>query len=362
MIEQRGAETKVPTLSSGGASPSGKYPKDPRHHRATYGVAYPTAEAKFKTKADLGRFTFDDGQRGKLDEKKVYWELSGATISDVVFRACNFHTTHGLKASEVSSLTFESCDFNSCFLGFVLFRRTTFRGCTFSRCEMSRTEFEDCTFENCTFQTCTPWDTVLQRTLIDPSCLLDGFEVPVENLRELVQNERRRIEERYLRSRVDLAEQLLRSNEERRNTRYSDRSLFQSRRAALAFRGHEHKSIPWLRRIRDWPAFALSTIYLHLTLGGTSLKRLFGLAVAICLGIAVLLASGAFNVTVRGIPAASLSFSECLSAAGSLFFAFGYTNISATGGPANAVITVPPLFGMAWSAVVLAVIVRRAYR
>jgi hypothetical protein len=53
---------------------------------------------------------------------------------------------------------------------------------------------------------------------------------------------------------------------------------------------------------------------------------------------------------------------ECLSAAESLFFAFGYTNLSANGGWANAAITIPPLLGMAWSAVVLAVIVRRAYR
>jgi parallel beta helix pectate lyase-like protein/pentapeptide repeat protein len=362
MEDQLVVATTAPAPSAGDASPSVKFKKDPRHHRATYGVTYPTAETKFKTKADLGRFSLEDGERPKLDEKKVYWELSGVTITNVVFRGCNFHTTHGLKASEVSSLTFERCAFNSCFFGFVLFRRTTFRGCTFNRCEMGRTEFEDCTFENCTFTNCTPWDAILLRTLLDPQCLLDGFDVPVESLRELVESERCKIEERHLRSRAALAEQLLRSNEERRNTLYSDRALFQNRRAALKLRRHEHKSKSWFRRIQGLPGIVLSAAYLHLTLGGTSLKRLFAIAAVTCLASTALLTSGAFATAVRGTSASSLSFAECLSAAISLFFAFGYTNISASGGAGNAAITVPPLLGMAWSAVVLAVIVRRAYR
>ena len=362
MADQPIVATTSPDSAAGGPNPSGKHRKDPRHHRATYGVTYPTAETKFRAKADLGRFSLDDGERPKLDEKKVYWELSGATITNVVFRGCNFHTTHGLKASEVSSLTFEKCDFNSCFLGFVLFRRTTFRGCTFNRCEMGRTEFDDCTFENCTFTNCTPWDAILQRTLIDPPCLLDGFEVPVENLRELVEGERRKIQERHLRSRAALAEQLLRSNEERRNTLYCDRALFQNRRAALKLRRHENSSKRWFSWLLGLPGIALSATYLHLTLGGTSLKRLFGVAAVMCIGIAALLTSGAFAIAVRGTPASSLSFTECLPAAISLFFAFGYENLSSTGRSGNAAIVIPPLLGMAWSAIVLAVIVRRAYR
>jgi hypothetical protein len=341
---------------------SGKFPKDPRHHRATYGIAYPSSVAKFDTKADLGRLAFEDGERGKLEAKKVYWTLSGATITDVVFRECNFHTEHGRAASVISSLTFEKCDFTSCFFGFVLFRRTTFRGCNFSRCEMSRTEFDECTFENCTFNFCTPWDAVLQRTLIDPPALLRGFDVPAENLLVLIEGKRQEIEERRLRSRVALAEQILRSNEERRHAIYCDRALYESRKAALSWRSRERKSRSRWQRARDLPGFMLSLAYLHLTLGGTSLKRLSAVASLICVGIAVLLASGAFDITVRQAPAGKLSFLECLSAAGSLFFAFGYTNLAAEGGLGNVIITIPPLLGMAWSAIVLAVIVRRAYR
>ncbi|MBA2539978.1 MAG: pentapeptide repeat-containing protein [Deltaproteobacteria bacterium] len=352
-----------PTADSANAeSPSGKFPKDPRHHRATYGIAYPTADTKFETKADLARLSFEDGERGKLDAKKVYWRLSGATITDVVFRECNFHTTHGREASVISSLTFEKCDFTSCFLGFVVFRRTTFRGCIFSRCEMSRTEFEECTFENCTFHYCTPWDAVLQRTLIDPPALLSGFDVPTENLRVLVEDKRKGIEERRLRARVALAEQILRSNEERRNAIYCDRALYESRRAALKWRSHERRSKSRWQRVRDLPGFLLSFAYLHLTLGGTSLKRLFAVAALICLGITAVLVSGACGITVRETPAGAMSFLECLSAAGSLFFAFGYTNLAAPGDLGSVIITIPPMLGMAWSAIVLAVIVRRAYR
>ena len=362
MDEKQAIEPATTASSSGEVGPVVKFKKDPRHHRATYGVAYPTAETTFKTKADLGRFSSDDGERPKLDEKKVYWELSGATITNVVFRNCNFHTTHGLRASEVLSLTFEKCDFNSCFLGFVLFRRTTFRSCAFNRCEMGRTEFEDCTFEGCTFTNCTPWEAILQRTLLEPKCLLDGFEIPTENLGELVGTERGKVEERHLRACAALAEQLLRSNEERRNTIYSDRALFQNRRAALRLRRHEQKSKSWFRRALALPGIMLSAAYLHFTLGGTSLKRMFGIATLICVALAAVLASGAFAIAIRGTSAASISLAECMSAAVSLFFAFGYTNFSTSGNAANAVITVPPLLGMAWSAVVLAVIVRRAYR
>jgi Pentapeptide repeats (9 copies) len=362
MEEQPAIESTVSVSSTGEAGPTVKFNKDPRHHRATYGVTYPTAETTFRTKADLGRFSTDDGQRPKLDEKKVYWKLSGATVTNVVFRNCNFHTEHGQKASEVSSLTFERCDFNSCFLGFVLFRRTTFRGCVFNRCEMGRTEFEDCTFENCTFTNCTPWDAILQRTLLEPQRLLEGFEIPAENLGELEETERNKIAERHLRARAALAEQLLRSNEERRNTLYSDRALFQNRRAALRLRRHDQQSKAWFRRALGVPGILLAAVYLHLTLGGTSLKRMFGIATVIVLAIAAMLSSGAFDVSIRGTAAASTSYAECLPAAVSLFFAFGYTNFSVTGGAGNAGITVPPLLGMAWSAVVLAVIVRRAYR
>lgn len=362
MDEQTTAGSTTPAASTGESGPTVKFKKDPRHHRATYGVTYPTAETTFKTKADLGRFSTDDGQRPKLDEKKVYWELSGATITNVVFRNCNFHTGHGLKASEVSSLTFERCDFNSCFLGFVLFRRTTFRGCAFNRCEMGRTEFEDCTFENCTFTNCTPWDAILHRTLLEPRSLLEGFEIPTENLGELEKAERGKIAERHLRARAALAEQLLRSNEERRNTLYSDTALFQNRRAALRLRRHDQKSKVWCRRALGVPGIVLSAVYLHLTLGGTSLKRMFAIATAIIVVLAAMLSSGAFDISIRGTPAAGATFAECLSDAVSLFFAFGYTNFSVIGCAGNAAITVPPLLGMAWSAVVLAVIVRRAYR
>ncbi len=348
--------------SSVDSKPSGKFSKNPRHDRATYGIPYPTAEATFNTKADLERFSFEDGERGKLDAKKVYWRLSGATITDVVFRECNFHTTHGREASLVTSLTFEKCDFNSCNFGFVLFRRTTFRSCVFSRCEMSRTEFDECTFENCTFLCCTPWGAVLQRTLIDPPVFLDGFAVPPENLRELVDEKRREIEERRLRARVAIAEQILRSNEDRGNAIYCDRALYQSRQAAFIWRRHQLKSKSWWERAKDLPGFALSFLYLRLTLGGTSLKRLAALAALFCLAIAALLASGAWGITVRGTPAGALSFLECLSAAGSLFFAFGYTNLAASRDLGTVVITIPPMIGMAWSAIVLAVIVRRAYR
>jgi len=354
--------TSAPEASAVDAKRSGKFEKNPRHERATYGIAYPTSETKFDTKADLERFTFEDGARGKLDAKKVYWRLSGATVKDVVFRECNFHTTHGVEASLVTALTFEKCDFNSCNLGFVLFRRTTFRGCNFSRCEMSRTEFDECTFDNCRFENCTPWEAVLQRTLVDPSAFLTGFAVPPENLRELLDEKRADIEERRLRERVVLAEQLLRSNEERGNAIYCDRALYQSRQAAFIWRQHERRSKSWWQRARDLPGFALSFAYLRLTLGGTSLTRLSALAAFFCLGFAALLLSGAFGITFRGAPTGTLSFLECLSAAASLFFAFGYTNLAVSGGLGNVIVTIPPMLCMAWIAIVLAVIVRRAYR
>lgn len=344
------------------ASTPQKHLTDPRHYRATYGTHYPTTKRDFTSKQDLEALKVKDDAKYVITETWLSWTVSGATLSKVVFRACSFHTTHGNVPTQVSALTFEHCDFNTCFMGFVQFRRTNFRNCTFVRCEMSRTEFEECTFDGCTFKECTPWEVVFQKTLIEPLSFFDGFAVAGEHIAELSIVERENIAHRHKRACVDLAEQLLSSNEERRHALYSDRALYLSRRASIRWRTHELRSKKGGARISGALSLWTSRIFLHLTKGGTSLTRLLVIAVLGCISISVLLKAGYVDATIRGLPANSLTFLECCFAAVSLFLAFGFTNLSAVGSGPNFVVILAPILGLAWSALVLAVIVRRAYR
>jgi hypothetical protein len=81
-----------------------------------------------------------------------------------------------------------------------------------------------------------------------------------------------------------------------------------------------------------------------------------------CLVITLLLKTGAIDASLRSTNTKSLDFGETFAAAVSLFLAFGYENFSASGWFPNAFLVLVPVFGLAWSALVLAVIVRRAYR
>ena len=227
---------------------------------------------------------------------------------------------------------------------------------------MTRIELEECTFEECTFKECTPWAGVFHGTLIDPSAFLEGFAIPPEHLTQFGPAERLGHLRDQKRSSVVLAEQLLRSNEERRHALFADAALYGSRKAAIVWRFHELESTNGFSWLVEGASLILDLIYLQLTSGGTSLRRLLGLAAAVIFAFGAVFHAGVFGLTIRSVLAQDLTLLECVSATASLFLAFGYTNFAASGGVASAVLVSIPIGGLGWSAIFLAVIVRRAYR
>lgn len=334
---------------------------DARFYRATFKVRYPKDNLVFPDKRSLEslKTTLPGYKKHEVLAKHVHLAVREAKIEKVSWVQCRFHWPQDTKISDIK---IQSCDFNQCFFGSVEFNRITFRDCNFIKCEFSYSRFVECSFENCSWEECTLWDTHFQGSLVNPDELLKGFCIPRDNLitiDDAVKYERMKM---LLQSRVDLAEQLSRSNDERRSPLYSDRSISAYRRESLKLRSDKRKAISiycrWYHWLRDFP----SVVFFHLTNGGVSLKRLLLLALSIIAILTIALRVVDSDILYRGVDV-NTSFYKCIEGSLALLLAFGYENFT-TADPVKfpSLLVIIPILGIFWLSLILAVVVRRVYR
>jgi len=165
-----------------------------------------------------------------------------------------------------------------------------------------------------------------------------------------------------------LAAQLLKSNTEIHHTGYSDKGLFELKRAEVsarvkALRDHPLKKGVFRLTLRVAQLFA-AWLVLHATRGGTSLARLFLGAIIAVPVYAILLSNS--HVTFMNQDCYLHSFtpslvSQQIARAASLFLAIGYTAFSG-GALATVLLTAGAVLGLFWYALVAAVVIHRVYR
>ena len=358
----QGSEVEATNSNPEGQSKTASYSSvDERFYRATFKTRYPKDKCEFPDKPSLEQLkVFAPGQiKYDATAKHIHLAAKEAKIDNVTWRECRFHWP---KDTRISDIKFKDCVFIQCFLGSVEFNRVTFHNCQFVKCEFSYTRFIECNFENCSWEDCSLWDAHFKGSLIDPDAILSGFSISKDNLTNIDNALKEKRLKLLVQSRVDLAEQLSRSNDERRSALYSDRSISAYRRENLKLRRAkriEYSGVArWYQWVKDLPSF----LFFHLTDGGVSLRRLFLSASILIVSSTSLLYIFGSHMTYRGI-ALGKSFSICIEASFALMLAFGYTNFN-TGTPSNfpPIIIIFPIIGIFWLSLTLAVVVRRVYR
>jgi hypothetical protein len=348
--------------------------RDPKRRRATFGVFYPLWEISIQKSDDLHTklpARFETTKRRSVKGVRFHLPVPNLIFSDADFHECKFHREDERGESKVFSSRFKDCTFERCILGGTLFDQVTFEGCTFFRCDLGTSKFNESQFIECRFTECTAENTSFIATEVDPSALLRGMPAPVYNYQKPIpegEEPAAQVVTDWVEVRRKLAASLLRSNTEIHHTGYSDRALFELKRAEVKARFEALRARPPkggvarlpLRAAQVFAAWSLLTA----TKGGTSLSRLFLAAIFIVLLYALLLSHS--HVTFMNRDCHLNSFEPSLVAqqlarATSLFLAVGYTAFG--GGPrATVLLTSAAAVGLFWYALVAAVVIHRVYR
>ena len=348
--------------------------RDPTRRRATFGVSYPLWEITIEKSDDLHTklpVRFETTKCRYVQGVRFHLLVPNLIFSDTDFHECKFHRPDAQGESKVLGSTFKNCSFKRCMLGGTLFRHITFEGCTFYRCDVGGSQFSECQFINCIFTECTAENASFTATEVDPTALLRGTPPPVYNYTNPIPNGEltaAQVAADWVEVQRKLAAQLLRSNTEIHHSVYSDRGLYELKRAEVkarleALRAHPLKEGVAYLPIRAMQVF-VAWLILNTTRGGTSLARLFLAAMFIVLLYALLLSSS--HVTFMNQDCHLNSFEPSLvlqqvSRATSLFLAIGYTAFSG-GTLATVLLTTAASVGLFWYALVAAVVIHRVYR
>ena len=345
--------------------------RDPTRRRATFGVLYPRWEITIETSDDLhtklpGRF--EQTKRRAVQGVRFHLRVPNLIFSDTDFHKCQFHRPDEQGESYVFGSVFKNCTFDRCMLGGTLFRNVTFEGCKFFRCDFGASQFNECQFLACRFTECTAENTNWLGTEIDPTAFLKGLSAPVYNyVGSIPEGEETAVQlkEAWVEVRRKVAARLFRSNTEIHHTGYSDRGLFELKRAEVRVRLEMLRARPGgarlpLRAAQLFSAWAV----LHATKGGTSLSRLFLTGIILVPIYALLLSHS--HVTFMNQDCYLSSFklplvSQELARAASLFFAIGYTAFNG-GTLATVLLTAGALLGLCWYALAAAVVIHRVSR
>jgi Pentapeptide repeats (9 copies) len=347
---------------------------DPTRRRGTFGVPYPLWEIVIEKSDDLHTklpARFETTKRRFVGGVRFHLLVPNLIFSDADFGECKFHRPNAQGESKILDSTFKNCTFERCMLGGTLFRHVTFDDCRFYRCDLGASEFSECQFIDCIFTQCTAENTSFAATEVDPTALLSGMPPPVYNYVEPIPDGELtadQIAAAWVEVRRKLAAQLLRSNTEIHNTYHSDRGLFELKRVEVKARLEALWSDPQKGGVALWPLRAVRVfgawLLLNTTKGGTSLSRLFLVAMFVVLLYASLLSPSHVTFLNQDCHLNSFEWSlilQQLARATSLFLAFGYTAFS--GGPrATVLLTVAAAIGLFWYALVAAVVIHRVYR
>jgi Pentapeptide repeats (9 copies) len=347
--------------------------RDPTRRRATFEVSYPLWEITIEKSDDLREklpSKFEKTDRRVITGVRFHLKVP-ITFYNADFRECKFHRSDAQGESTIEGSAFKNCTFRRCILGGTLFRHVTFSGCTFERCDLGGSQFAECQFNDCIFTECTAENTSFAATEVDPTAFLVGMPPPVYNCTiptpdgELTESQ---ITAEWVEVRRKLAAQLLRSNTEIHQTDYSDRGLFELKRAELwarveSLRAHRASEGVFDFLLRGGQIGAAGLV-LNATKGGTSIFRLVLAAICIVFLYAALLSHS--HVKFMGQDCHLNSFELQLlpglfARATSLFLAFGYTAFSG-GNLATVLLTVAASIGLFWYALVAAVVIHRVYR
>jgi len=348
--------------------------RDPTRRRATFGVSYPLWEITIEKSADSHTklpARFGTTKRRSVPGVRFHLPVPNLIFSDVDFHECKFHWPDAQGESKIVASTFKNCTFERCMLGGTLFRHVTFEGSTFLRCDLGASEFSECQFVDCVFTECTAENASFVATEVDPTALLKGMPAPSYNYEKPIpegEATAAQVEADWIEVRRKLAAQLLRSNADIHHTRYSDRGLYELKRAEVkarfeALRAHPLKEGVARLPLRAMQVFAAWAV-LHATKGGTSLSRLFLAAMFIVALYAFLLSNS--HVTFMNQTCYLNSFEpslvlQQLARATALFLAIGYTAFSG-GTLATVLLTAAASLGLFWYALVAAVVIHRVYR
>jgi uncharacterized protein YjbI with pentapeptide repeats len=348
--------------------------RDPTRRRATFGVFYPLLEITIEKSADLHTklpARFETTKRRSVQGVRFYLLVPNLIFSDADFHDCKFHREDDRGESKVSSSIFKNCTFERCMLGGTLFSHVTFGDCVFKRCDLGASQFFECQFLDCTFTECTAENTSFAATEVDPTAFLTGMPPPIYNYAKPLPDGEptaTQVASDWVEVRRKLAAQLLRSNTDIHNTDHSDRGLFELKRAELKARLEALQAEPLKggvfhllsRAVQILAAWAV----LSATKGGTSVLRLFLVAMCIVLLYAIMLSNSHVTFVNQDCHLSSFERSlvlQQLARATSLFLAFGFTAFSG-GALATVLLTVGASLGLFWYALVAAVVIHRVYR
>lgn len=332
----------------------GKFRRDPKRQRATFGVAYPSIDQRFATKTDIPR------RNQQILGKRLTFTLERQTFGDVEFEECNFHYRHGEGLGQIAHLTFDRCQFRRSFMGTTRYIRCRFRHCTFTRCDFSFGEFHDCTFEECDFVQCTASDAIFERTEIDADSFMKGLAVPLYNYDQASALDLAQLSAQIDDTRFRIASRLLRSSSEVSHRFYTDAALRHLKWEELRYR---HNRVQWNKptaAVARGVALAFSTALYLLTSGGTSLLRPVVLTLAVIIAYAFLLPGDCISYRQEVLD--TLGWADRTFVASSLVLGFGFTNFDACTTGAFATLVSGAGAGLVLLALLASVIVRRVYR
>jgi hypothetical protein len=348
--------------------------RDPNRRRATFDVPYPLWEVTIEKSDDLHTklpARFEKTKRRPVQGVRLHLLSQNLFFSDADFHECKFHREDTQGKSKILGSTFKNCTFERCILGGTLFRHITFEGCKFIRCDLGASEFNECQFIDCIFTECSAENASFVATEVDPTALLKGVPPPIYNYEKPIpegEATAAQVEADWVEVRRKLAAQLLRSNTDIHHTSYSDRGLFELKRAEVEARFEALRAHPLKEGVARLPLRAMQLLaawfVLYTTKGGTSLSRLFLAAIIIVMLYALLLSNS--HVTFMNQDCHLNSFQSSLllqqlARATSLFLSIGYTAFSG-GTLATVLLTAAASLGLFWYALVAAVVIHRVYR
>lgn len=310
--------------------------RDGTCRRATFGVPYPTAVQKFEHKSEVERLNGLRATRRRvpLEYTKVEIPVRACSFDSVAFKECNFHVTHGAKASEWRELTFRDCSFESCFLGYIHMTRVTFIGCRFERSDLSRSELTECVLRDCEFVACTSYDIAFGRTIIDPVVFDKGNVFPSANYNTSPNGNKQADNERWKDARVSAIRQILVSNTEAMHAEHAD--------AAMVL----------LRKASGGAPYVFAAIVM-------SMRNLLWVAGVSSLILAVILVATGATYQGRALDVASVGgVMGVFAAALGAFMGFGFTNVGVPSGAELPVALIAGV-GVLWYAAVTAFLLRR---
>ena len=345
--------------------------KDPIRRRATFSVRYPTLEIFLEKRDDLKSKLpprFEGNLRRTVKDVRMGIGTTGLTINDCDFLCCQFHRIRDNGESRISGTIFSGCRFEKCFLGGTIYAHVRFDKCVFKRCDFGSAQLVECHFENCTFLECTAEHISISSTEVDPSRLLAGIVAPYYNYGSSFDGEPspQGLKSEWLRIRKALAAQLVKSNEEIKNSDFSDMALAALKSEALGVQldNLTHTQLHF-GIIRNAGQYIASWVFVKLTKGGTSVARLIIISLVAVTFYSTLLAFS--STTFQGKPCHldPLDTSAVLglvTRAAALFFTVGYTAFVGKTPVEDALLTIGAMLGLFWYALIAAVVIRRVYR